>query len=356
MSVTQSHMHTLTRALALGLAVAIPAAAPAQSVLDRSPNLSAGWLGARGTLQFNFVHRFGVSSAPLRKVTNSPTFLLSYRLPFPLVFGLNYATSSDIAPAFPNEWELFARTASRMGPLDVAAQVGYNQAARSVDGELTLGRRVGALRVMGVGRVFSNGYAVDEMRWAVGGGATLRITRHIALAGDVAKLAGEVTSLVDPEGSEEIAWGAALQLAIPYSPHTLSLQVTNTNTATLQGASRGLDRVRGGFEFTIPFTLSRYFGSRRKTADDGAAGPAGGATLEMRQMAFWPQRLEITAGTTVAWTNKDPLVHTVTATDGSWDSGDIKPDATWRRTFDRPGTYAFHCTPHPFMTGVVVVR
>ena len=74
-----------------------------QSVLERPPNLSGGWLGAPGTLQFNFVHRFGVGDAPLRKVTNSPTFLLSYRLPFPLLIGFNYATSSDIAAAFPNE-------------------------------------------------------------------------------------------------------------------------------------------------------------------------------------------------------------------------------------------------------------
>jgi plastocyanin len=341
-------MHTLPRALALGLAVAAPAAAPAQSVLDRSPNLSAGWLGARGTLQFNFVHRFSVSDAPLRKVTNSPTFLLSYRLPFPLVIGMNYATSSDVAAAFPNEWEVFGRYApakEQIGvPLDVAVQLGYNQAAESADAELTLGRAVGRLRVVAVGRFLSDGYGAGDARYAVGGGAVVRLHRNLALAGDV-------TALLDREDGEEMAWGAALQLAIPYSPHTLSVQVTNTNTATLQGVSRGIDNVRGGFEFTIPFTLSRYFGRRQ------AAGTAVATTaVEMRQIAFVPSRIEVSAGATVEWVNRDPLVHTVTATDGAWDSGDIRPDATWRHTFDRPGTYAFHCTPHPFMTGVVVVR
>ncbi len=49
-------------------------------------------------------------------------------------------------------------------------------------------------------------------------------------------------------------------------------------------------------------------------------------------------------------------MHTVTADDGSWDSGDVQPGATWRRTFDRPGTYPYHCTPHPFMQAVVVVE
>src|SRR5881396_1191539 len=226
-----------------------------QSVLERPPNLSGGWLGAPGTLQFNFVHRFGVGDAPTHKVTNSPTFLLSYQLPLPLLIGFNYATSSDVAAAFPNEWEGFARYGQR----GVAIQAGYNQAAGSFDAELTGARAFGPLRLIAAGRLLSNGYHSDTTRYAVGGGAVLRLNRWFALAGDA-------TTLIDRRPSEEVAWGAGLQIAIPYSPHTLSLQVTNTNTATLQGVSRGIDRVRGGFEFTIPFTLSRYFGKRRESA------------------------------------------------------------------------------------------
>jgi len=325
----------------------LPGVAATQSLLDRPPNLSGGWLGAPGTLQFNFVHRFGVSDAPLRKVTNSPTFLLSYRLPLPLVIGFNYATSSDIATAFPNEWEAFAR----YGRSGVALQLGYNQAARSADAELTAGHSIGRLRVMAAGRVLSNGYASDTTRYAVGGGATLRLHRWFALAGDV-------TTLLDRRSNEEVAWGAGLQIAIPYSPHTFSLQVTNTNTATLQGSSRGIDRVRGGFEFTIPFTLSRYFGGRQKRAAEAAgAADAGNATrADIRGMAFAPARIEVAAGATIRWTNTDMVVHTVTADDASWDSGPIEPGATWSHTFATAGDYSFHCTPHPFMKGVVVVR
>jgi len=321
-------------------------------VLDRPPNLSGGWLGARGTLQFNFVHRFGVGDAPLRKVTNSPTFLLSYQLPLPLLIGFNYATSSDIASAFPNEWEVFGR----YGRSGIAAQVGYNQAAASVDAELTGARTLGRLRLMAVGRWLSNGYHSDTTRYAVGAGAALRLSRWFALAGDV-------TSLLDKRPGEETAWGAGLQIAIPYSPHTLSLQVTNTNTATLQGASRGIDRVRGGFEFTIPFTLRRYFGRRGTTAankpaanETAAGGGEGAAKAEMRTVAFNPKRIEIAAGGTVTWTNNDPLVHTITADNGSWDSGPIEPGKTWSHTFTQPGEFAFHCTPHPFMKAVIVVR
>jgi len=332
---------------ALALCIGVADVASSQSVLDRSPNLSGGWLGAPGTLQFNFVHRFGVGDAPLRKVTNSPTFLLSYQLPLPLLIGFNYATSSDIAAAFPNEWEGFARYGTR----GVALEAAYNQAAGSFDAELTGTRTVGRLRLIAVGRLLSHGYHSDTARYAVGGGATLRLSRWFALAGDA-------TTLLDRRPAEKLAWGAGLQIAIPYSPHTLSLQVTNTNTATLQGESRGIDRVRGGFEFTIPFTLSRYFGKRaasKAAANNGGAEEAS-TSAEMKNVAFAPNRIEVTAGTTIRWTNNDPLVHTITADDGSWDSGPIEPGNTWTHTFTQPGEYAFHCTPHPFMKGVVVVR
>ena len=329
---------------ALLAVVGVPDVASCQSVLDRPPNLSGGWVGTSGTLQFNFVHRFGVGDPPLRDVSNSPTFLLSYKLPVPLLIGFNYATSSDITASFPNEWEFFARYA-RSG---LALQGGYNLAAESFDGELTASRTVGALRAMAVGRVLSNGYNSDTTRYAVGAGATVRLNRWFALAGDV-------TTLLDRGPAEEVAWGAGLQIEIPYTPHSLSLQVTNTNTATLQGVSRGIDQVRGGFEFTIPFTLSRYFGKR---AAVGAAAAQGGegAAVEMKGMVFSPTRIEIIAGTTVTWTNNDPLFHTVSADDGSWDSGQIEPGKTFSRTFPQPGEYAVHCTPHPFMKAVIVVR
>src|SRR5258707_12767559 len=144
---------------------------------------------------------------------------------------------------------------------------------------------------MAVGRLPSNGSHRDTTRYAVGAGATLRLNRWFALAGDA-------TSLLDKRAGEKLAWGAGLQIAIPYSPHTLSLQVTNTNTATLQGASRGIDRVRGGVEVTIAFTLSRYFGRRGKTAageaaagDLGARGGERGAKGRNCTMKVLPKRI-----------------------------------------------------------------
>ena len=76
----------------------------------------------------------------------------------------------------------------------------------------------------------------------------------------------------------------------------------------------------------------------------------------MRQLEFAPARIEVAAGTTVIWTNNAPLQHSVVADNGSFDSGLIDPGKRYAHTFTTPGTYTFHCTPHPFMKGVVVVR
>ena len=48
--------------------------------------------------------------------------------------------------------------------------------------------------------------------------------------------------------------------------------------------------------------------------------------------------------------------HSVTADDGSFDSGLIDSGRTFERVFDRAGSYAYHCTPHPFMTARVIVE
>ena len=76
----------------------------------------------------------------------------------------------------------------------------------------------------------------------------------------------------------------------------------------------------------------------------------------MRNTAYTNNRIEITVGTTVQWTNNDPMPHTVTATDRSFDSGIIAAGKSWQYTFTKAGTYNFYCMPHPFMKGVVVVK
>ena len=348
--------------LAALCALATGRGAGAQTVLDRTPNLSGGWVGASGVLHFNFLHRFSISSAPERKVTSTPTFLLAAGLPGHTLLGVHYATNSELSPRYPNEWEFFGRVApfaqERGAPVDASAQVGYNIAAEGFDGEAALARRQGPLRLLAAFRVLADPASDGGADVALASGMVLRLTRHLALSADVA-------SLTERAAGEKVAWSAGLSLAIPRTPHTLSLHATNANNATLQSASRGTDRTRYGFEFTIPLTLRRYFGGTpepRPAMETPAPGPEaatpGRDTLRatVQDFRFQPARIEVTAGTTIVWTNDGQVAHTVSAEDGSFESGSIEPGAGRSITFSRPGSFVFHCTPHPFMRGLIVVR
>jgi nitrite reductase (NO-forming) len=71
---------------------------------------------------------------------------------------------------------------------------------------------------------------------------------------------------------------------------------------------------------------------------------------------YVPNVLMVPLGATVTWTNNDPgMVHTVTAADGSFDSGMLSTGQTFSYTFDKPGDFDYACTPHPWMKGRISV-
>lgn len=63
----------------------------------------------------------------------------------------------------------------------------------------------------------------------------------------------------------------------------------------------------------------------------------------------------VPAGTAVLWYNQDPVSHTATADDGSFDSGTIRSEYGFEHVFGTPGRYPYHCEIHPTMTGAIVV-
>jgi plastocyanin len=303
-------------------------------------------------------------------VSSFPTFLLAGSFLKGTSLGFNYSTNSTLAPGYPNEWEFFGRVQPLIQaggfPVDLGGQLGYNLAARGLDAELSMGRRMGPLHLIAVGRGLTDPVRKNgDPEFAIGAGGSLALTRHLAIQGDYVRLTDLNRAL-----GERGAWSAGLAVAIPSTPHTISLHATNTNAGTLQGSSRGAKQVRYGFEFTIPITLARYFGHGTPSAPavPGAAappapglvptGPVAGTlrTSAMQGLQYTDATLEIEVGTTIEWKNEDPLPHTVTADDNSFDSGVINNGQVWRFTFTRPGTYAFHCTLHPFMKGTVVVK
>lgn len=75
----------------------------------------------------------------------------------------------------------------------------------------------------------------------------------------------------------------------------------------------------------------------------------------IKGMAFTPATLTVTVGTTVKWTNKDAVTHTVTSDTGLFDSGNIDQNGTSSHMFSTAGTYNYHCSIHPSMTGKIIV-
>jgi plastocyanin len=95
-------------------------------------------------------------------------------------------------------------------------------------------------------------------------------------------------------------------------------------------------------------------------ASPSLADSEGGATsphvVVMKQMHFDPPQITVQKGEAVAWKNEDIYSHSVTADDGSFDSGLIAPGSTWKMIADRPGTMGYHCKPHPNMMAELVVK
>jgi plastocyanin len=73
---------------------------------------------------------------------------------------------------------------------------------------------------------------------------------------------------------------------------------------------------------------------------------------------FSPAEIDVPAGTRVVWTNRDDIPHTVTdaADPRATKSPPLDTGDSYARTFDKPGTYRYFCSLHPYMQGTVVVR
>ena len=334
----------------------------AQSLLFRSPNLAGTWVPEPGVVQFNFLHRFYVAPSPSHAVTNFPTFTLAVGLPQHLALGMRYATHSDaLVGSGANETELYARWQRQFGgsrPLTLAVTPAYNTAAKSLDGEVGVDWTSGAVTLQGAVRGMRKAYGVDTARLAIAGGAVLRLNSYVGLSGDVA-------SLLSTRPGESVAWSVGLVFAIPSSPHTFSLQASNVDVNTIEGSSRKgkvavtIKKPIYGFEFTIPLHLSRFgawFHKSTKAAVAGDATAAVAATVTMGAMKFHADTIVIAVGQAVRWNNADPLGHTVTFDNGEPGSALIDPNGAYVHRFDRAGTFTYHCTPHPFMKGVVVVQ
>jgi plastocyanin len=86
------------------------------------------------------------------------------------------------------------------------------------------------------------------------------------------------------------------------------------------------------------------------------AAPASSAEVKIDNFSFGPATLTVAVGTTVTWTNRDDIPHTVVSDDKVFKSKVLDTDEKFSFTFTKPGTYPYFCSVHPKMTGKVVVQ
>jgi plastocyanin len=89
---------------------------------------------------------------------------------------------------------------------------------------------------------------------------------------------------------------------------------------------------------------------------DVGEGVPGSTLVVIRQFTYGPTEVRVRAGERVTWINCDQDPHTSTADGGEWASPLLATGDGFTQTFSAVGEFAYHCDPHPFMTGRVIVE
>ncbi|MBO9533130.1 MAG: cupredoxin domain-containing protein [Solirubrobacteraceae bacterium] len=109
-------------------------------------------------------------------------------------------------------------------------------------------------------------------------------------------------------------------------------------------------------------TLAATLGVLLTTGSGGGPASADAAAtktvrINIKDMAFSKTKITITVGTKVKWTNRDDMKHNATTSQKGGPKGKLLATGksyTWTAT--RTGTFKYHCTPHPWMKGTIVVK
>jgi plastocyanin len=123
--------------------------------------------------------------------------------------------------------------------------------------------------------------------------------------------------------------------------------------ATVFAALTATTRVEEVFAFGAPArTTAAPFGE--PAAQTAPAGKV--VEVKVDNFSFSPQTITVAPGTTVIWTNRDDIPHTVVSDDKVFKSKVLDTDEKFSFTFDKAGNFPYFCSIHPKMTGKVVVQ
>jgi plastocyanin len=106
---------------------------------------------------------------------------------------------------------------------------------------------------------------------------------------------------------------------------------------------------------TVLITLNVTDDATSTASASGTGGGRGasGTAISIKNFQFSPDPITVEAGTEITVTNDDGTVHTLTAKDASFDTGDLDGGARATITITTPGTYEFFCDIHNYMTGTI---
>jgi plastocyanin len=117
-----------------------------------------------------------------------------------------------------------------------------------------------------------------------------------------------------------------------------------------------LGRIFTGMIFLLAIMISNSCSKSDNTDTTLPGGGPGANEVFIQSNSFSPSSITVTAGTTIKWTNKDGIAHTVTSNTNVFDSGTINSGGTFSFTFATAGTYPYYCKIHPSMIASVSVN
>lgn len=104
-------------------------------------------------------------------------------------------------------------------------------------------------------------------------------------------------------------------------------------------------------------TMSMNMSSTSSSSNNHNSSTSATNKVTISNFSFSPASITVKKGTTVTWTNQDSVAHTVVEVDGKDGpkSQDVSNGQSYSFTYNTVGSFAYHCSIHPDMTGTVTV-
>ena len=134
----------------------------------------------------------------------------------------------------------------------------------------------------------------------------------------------------------------------------LLIQKQETGTSSNGGAGSS-----GGEEISNGQTGDNNVETLPKILETGANQQETPKTYNVRieNFAYSPATIRIKVGDKILWKNYDTARHTVTSDDGNeMNSELLNKGESYEHIFSTAGTYNYHCTPHPYIKGNIIVE